>query len=56
MTEPIEMKNANKPDKVKDYAHYSLEVGMTYAYFLKQVKSPDRQKKFALLKMMMLQL
>ena len=45
-----------EPDKVKDYAHYSLEVGMTFTYFLQLVKNPDRNKMLSLLKMMMLQL
>ncbi|CAC5407167.1 unnamed protein product [Mytilus coruscus] len=46
MTTPTLSKNKeNKPDKIKDYAHYSLEVGMTFIfYFLQNVKIPDRQK------------
>ncbi|CAG2238691.1 unnamed protein product [Mytilus edulis] len=46
----------NKPDKIKDYAHYGLEVGMTFIYFLQNVKNPERQKMLPLLKMMMIQL
>ncbi|VDI11762.1 Hypothetical predicted protein [Mytilus galloprovincialis] len=57
MTTPAHAENKeNKPDKIKDYAHYGLEVGMTFIYFLQNVKKPNRNKMLPLLKMMMLQL
>ena len=45
-----------KPDKVKDYGHLSLEVGITFLYFLEMTSCPNRRKMLALLKIMMLQL
>ncbi|CAC5407911.1 unnamed protein product [Mytilus coruscus] len=45
-----------KPDKVKDYAHYSLEVGLIFSYFLNLCKEPVREQFLPLLKMMMVQL
>ncbi|XP_071133232.1 uncharacterized protein [Mytilus edulis] len=57
MTTPAHDGNKeNKPDKIKDYAHYGLEVGMTFIYFLQNVKNPERRKMLPLLKMMMIQL
>ena len=55
MTKPSKQKSV-EPDKVKDYVHYGLEVGMTFSYFLQLVKYPDRQKMLSVLKMMMLHL
>ena len=45
-----------KPDKVKDYGHLTLEVGITFLYFLEMTRCPNRKKMLALLKVMMLQL
>ncbi|XP_071127588.1 uncharacterized protein [Mytilus edulis] len=45
-----------KPDKVKYYAHYSLEVGLIFRYFLNLCKEPVREQFLPLLKMMMVQL
>lgn len=55
---PIEQHTVTnqRPDKIKDYAHYGLEVGLTFSYFCHLVKSPVREKFLPLLKMMMVQL
>ena len=45
-----------KPDRIKNYGHHVLEVGMTFKYFLELVKTPDRQKLLGLFKLMMVQL
>ena len=52
----VQVLRARDPDKVKDYAHYCLEVGLTFHYFTELLKTPDRERILGLLKMMMLQL
>lgn len=47
---------APAPDKVKDYSHHVLELGLTYVYFLKLCKMPNRDRMLALFKVIMMQL
>ena len=45
-----------EPDKIKDYGHYVLEAGVTYAILLRLCKTPSRQRILSLAKMICLQI
>ncbi len=52
-TENIFVVGGDKPDKVGDYGHLTLELGMLYQYFGALTHTPDRDRFLGLMKMFM---